>query len=90
MAKIVALTQAQKAEMEQLKASEHVKLARKELRLQYRQRQILYTLRALEKRDKELEADGITLSNIEEKMDELYSTLEKLGVPISDGDGMAE
>ena len=54
-----------KEEIERLKASEHVKLARKEQRLKYRQRQFLYTLRNLEKRGMALAAKGYTLENLE-------------------------
>ena len=61
----VILTDSFKDEIERLKASEHVKLARKEQRLKYKQRQFLYTLRNLEKRGKALAAQGITLENLE-------------------------
>ena len=44
------------------------RLARKELRLEYKRRQALYQLRNLEKRGKELMAAGITYENIEEMM----------------------
>lgn len=54
------------SETERLKKSPHVKLARKELRLKYRYRQALYTLRNLEKRGKELEALGITSDMLDE------------------------
>lgn len=54
-----------KDEIERLKASEHVKLARKEIRLKYKQRQFLYQLRNLEKRGKALAAQGYTLDNLE-------------------------
>lgn len=47
-------------EIERLNGSEAVKLARKEQRYKYRQRQRLYTLRWLEKRGQELMAAGIT------------------------------
>lgn len=53
-------------EIQRLKESEHVKLARKEQRLKYKQRQYLYILRNLEKRGKLLAAQGITLDNLEE------------------------
>lgn len=66
MAKEITLTEDQKAEMERLKESEYVRLARRERRLLYRQRQILYTLRALEKRGKELMDSGVTMENIED------------------------
>ena len=55
-------------EIAKLTTSEAVKLARRELRLKYKRRQQLYTLRALEKRGKELEEAGITLDNIDELM----------------------
>ena len=53
-------------EIERLKESEHVRLAQKEIRLKYKQRKWLYQLRYLEKRGKQLEAEGMTLENIEE------------------------
>lgn len=56
------------AEIEQLKRSEYVKLARKEARLKYKRRQVLYGLRDLEKKGLALAAEGITLDNIEEVM----------------------
>ena len=61
----VILTDSFKDEIERLKASEHVKLARKEQRLKYKQRQFLYQLRNLEKRGKALAAQGYTLDNLE-------------------------
>ncbi len=61
----VILTDTFKDEIERLKASEHVKLARKEQRLKYKQRQFLYQLRNLEKRGKVLAAQGFTLENLE-------------------------
>ena len=60
-----------KEEIERLKASEHVKLARKEQRLKYRQRQFLYQLRNLEKRGKALAAQGITLENLEAMLNQV-------------------
>lgn len=56
-------------EIEKLRDSEDVKLARKELRLKYKRRQALYQLRNLEKRGKELRKSGIT----EEILDGMYS-----------------
>lgn len=47
-------------EIEQLRNSEAVKLARAEQRHKYRQRQRLYTLRWLEKRGQELMKLGIS------------------------------
>lgn len=53
------------AEIQRLTASKYVKLARAEQRAKYQKRQNLYTLRFLEKRGKELEAEGYDLDNIE-------------------------
>lgn len=55
-------------EIERLKNNEHVKLAQKEIRLKYKQRKWLYQLRYLEKRGKQLEADGMTMENIEQQL----------------------
>ncbi len=52
-------------EIAKLQESDLVKLARKELRLKYKRRQILYNLRNLEKRGKQLAKAGITPENIE-------------------------
>ena len=48
-------------EIEKLQGSPLVKLARKEERIRYKRRQYLYTLRAYEKKGKELQEAGITL-----------------------------
>ena len=48
-------------EIEKLQGSPLVKLARKEERIRYKRRQYLYTLRAYEKKGKELQDAGITL-----------------------------
>ena len=55
-------------EIERLKNNSHVKLAQKEIRLKYKQRKWLYQLRYLEKRGKQLEANGMTLENIEREI----------------------
>ena len=62
-------------EIERLRGSEAVKLARKEQYIRNRQRQYLYTLRTLEKRGKALMAQGITLENID-MMDDDFSDPE--------------
>lgn len=63
------LTDAQvEMEIERLKDSPHVKLARKELHIQYKRRQVLYQLRSLEKRGKQLAQMGVTLDNIEAEL----------------------
>lgn len=56
------------SEIERLREDPNVRLARKELRIQYRRRQALYQLRNLEKRGKELARLGYTFDNIEEMM----------------------
>lgn len=63
------LTDAQvESEIERLREDPNVRLARKELRIQYKRRQVLYNLRNLEKRGKELAKLGYTYDNIEEIM----------------------
>lgn len=52
-------------EIAKLQQSDFVKLARKEMRLKYKRRQLLYNLRNLDKRGKELAKSGITNDNIE-------------------------
>ena len=59
--KVANMTDAMVAqEVARLQESEAVALARAEQRYKYRERQYLYTLRHLEKRGKELMAQGIT------------------------------
>lgn len=53
-------------EIEQLLHSEAVQLAKKEIRIKYKRRQYLYQLRCMEKRGKQLKAQGIDLDNMEE------------------------
>jgi hypothetical protein len=57
------------AEIERLKKSEAVKLARREQSLKYRYRQALYTLRNLEKKGKALMEAGITYEMLNEMYD---------------------
>lgn len=64
------------AEIERLTKSEAVKLARREQRIKYRRRQQLYTLRAYEKRGKQLMAEGVTM----EALDILDASIEEGGV----------
>lgn len=78
MAKEIELTEEQKAEMERLKESEYVKLARRERRLMYRQRQLLYGLRNLEKRGKELMDNGVTMENIEDMIARTEAEMDEL------------
>ena len=64
-------------EIARLTSTEEVKLARRELRLKYKRRQQLYTLRALEKRGRELAEAGITIENIDDMMRIAESEEEK-------------
>ena len=52
-------------EIERLRESPLVKLARRERRLQYKRRQFLYSLRELEKHGKKLQNAGITLEMLD-------------------------
>jgi hypothetical protein len=53
------------AEIERLRKTEAVKMAEKEMRLIYRKRKYLAQLRWMEKRGKQLMADGWTLDTLE-------------------------
>ena len=64
-------------EIARLTATDEVRLARRELRLKYKRRQQLYTLRALEKRGRELAEAGITIGNIDDMMRIAESEEEK-------------
>ena len=55
-------------EIERLKQSPYVKLAKTEEKIRYRRRQYLYGLRQYEKKGKELSKAGITIEMLE-KMD---------------------
>lgn len=55
-------------EISRLLQSDAVQLAKKEIRIKYKRRQYMYQLRNMEKRGKQLKADGITLDNIEAKL----------------------
>ena len=52
-------------EIERLKQSHYVKLAKKEEKIRYRRRQYLYGLRQYEKKGKELAESGITIEMLE-------------------------
>lgn len=66
MAKTTFLTDEQvESEIARLTKTDAVKLARREQRVKYRRRQTLYTLRALEKRGKQLMAQGVTMLDFE-------------------------
>lgn len=55
-------------EIQRLLSSDDVKLAKMEQRILYRRRQYCYQLRTMEKRGKQLKADGITLENMESRL----------------------
>ena len=55
-------------EISRLLQSEAVQLAKREIRIKYKRRQYMYQLRNMEKRGKQLKADGITMDNIESKL----------------------
>lgn len=52
-------------EIARLLESDHVKLAKREMRIKQKRRQYMYSLRSMEKRGKELAKQGITIDNIE-------------------------
>lgn len=65
------LTDAQvEQEILRLQHSDYVKLARKEERIRYQRRQVLYNLRALEKRGKALAEAGLTMEILNRVMEE--------------------
>lgn len=53
-------------EIARLQDSPLVKLARKEERVRYARRQLMYNLRAYEKKGKQLAAEGITMESLYE------------------------
>jgi hypothetical protein len=59
-------------EILRLQASPYVKLARREEAIRNRKRQYMYQLRCYEKKGKQLEAQGITLEELEEMAGILY------------------
>ena len=65
MARATLTDEQVEAEIERLRKSPFVALARKEERMKYRQRQALYTLRNLEKKGRALDAAGITLEMLD-------------------------
>ena len=59
-------------EILRLQASPLVKLARREEAIRNRRRQYMYQLRMYEKKGKQLEAQGITLEELEEMAGDVY------------------
>lgn len=73
MAKDFLTDEEVEVEIERLRQSPLVKLARKEQRIRYQRRQVLYSLRNLEKKGKELAEAGITM--------EILQALGEEGLP---------
>lgn len=59
-------------EILRLQSSPYVKLARREEAIRNRRRQYMYTLRMYEKKGKVLEAQGITMEDLEAMAGEVY------------------
>jgi hypothetical protein len=59
-------------EILRLQSSPLVKLARREEAIRNRRRQYMYQLRMYEKKGKALEAQGVTLEELEEMVGDLY------------------
>ena len=59
-------------EILRLQSSPLVKLARREEAIRNRRRQYMYTLRMYEKKGKALEAQGVTMEELEEMAGDLY------------------
>ena len=72
MAKEFMTDEAVEEEILRLQTSPHVKLARREEAIRTRRRQYMYQLRMYEKKGKALEAQGITLEELEEMGAMLY------------------
>ena len=70
MAKDFMTDEAVEEEIERLRMSPLVALARREERIRYRRRQYMYALRAYEKKGKQLEADGITMEYLDSLTEE--------------------
>ena len=61
-------------EILRLQSSPLVKLARREEAIRNRRRQYMYQLRMYEKKGKALEAEGVTLEELEEMAGDLYES----------------
>ena len=72
MANLTMTDEMVEEEILRLQASPHVKLARREEAIRNRRRQYMYQLRMYEKKGKALEAQGVTLEELEEMAGDLY------------------
>lgn len=80
MAREYGLTDEQvEQEIERLRQSPHVALARREQRIRYRRRQYLYQLRDLEKKGKALEDAGITMEMLDGICDDEDTLVDEKG-----------
>ena len=74
MAREFMSDEAVEEEILRLQASPHVKLARREEAIRNRRRQYMYQLRMYEKKGQALEAQGITMEELEEIGAMLYDS----------------
>lgn len=72
MAREVFTDEMVEVELARLQTSYHVKLAKREEAIRNRKRQYMYQLRMYEKKGKALEAQGITMEELEEMAGMLY------------------
>ena len=72
MANLTMTDEMVEEEILRLQTSPHVKLARREEAIRNRRRQYMYQLRLYEKKGKQLEAQGITLEELEEMSGDVY------------------
>ena len=72
MAREIITDEMVEEEILRLQSSPLVKLARREEAIRNRRRQYMYTLRMYEKKGKALEAQGITMAELEEMAGDLY------------------
>ena len=72
MASLAMTDEMVEEEILRLQASPHVKLARREEAIRNRRRQYMYQLRMYEKKGKALEAQGITLEELEALDGDVY------------------
>ena len=72
MAREIITDEMVEEEILRLQNSPLVKLARREEAIRNRRRQYMYTLRMYEKKGKALEAQGITMEELEEMAGDLY------------------
>ena len=72
MANLTMTDEMVEEEILRLQTSPHVKLARREEAIRNRRRQYMYQLRMYEKKGKALEAQGVTLEELEEMAGDMY------------------